>query len=60
MRTEAQKISHLSGMQVPALRAFIMISVMFLGVLLSRRAVSLYTLLWANKTDDFIRKLNNS
>ena len=35
----------LSGVQIPALRSFLMIGIVLLGVLLDRRAFSLYTLL---------------
>ena len=35
----------LSGIQIPALRAFLMISISLIAILLERRAISLYTLL---------------
>ena len=37
----------ISGMAVPAQRAFIMISIVLLGVLTNRRAISMYSVAWA-------------
>ncbi len=37
----------ISGMEIPAQRAFIMTFVVLLGILFSRRAISMYTIAWA-------------
>lgn len=45
----------ISGMAVPAERAFIMTFIVLLGVLLDRRAISMYTIAWAGFIILFIR-----